>query len=477
MADGPSPIRIVLWNDGGEALAAGVEDEEQQQVLHSFADLVGSAIDAVLELPQFRHVEVVTAEAEEDEPGLSIGFDAGNGDDEVDIDNLKGRLDIAGLLLGSAQLPEELAEVAAVEVTDEEEGTTELQFGDEALMKELQAVVKRAKLEKRYNDWVAGVAESLGPALDAAAGGVEVTEMPVDPFDVLQAVVAQLIRVAGVSPPAPSLFSRAGGLVGGVLGAPRSAVRQVTKRLGRAQRLWWRLEDVVVDGSKLALRLAVKAARPVLVGFVLHRVLKTLDRSRQLEYRLARMAPEEAREAYYEAVLGKDWKAQLQADWDKALEDVDGGLVTDEINQEKRLMTAAQLRRLEVEEWDKQRMKNFYLASFGGLRWFDQMEQALHNPLFIESRGWTDPVQNWVGKNRTYMDDLPAGQYMAGVGNAAIRIKEAELKRKLTDAERAHILARGGAVAGGLLPEQHTDPATVAVAVGGAFVPAVSGKR
>ena len=56
-------------------------------------------------------------------------------------------------------------------------------------------------------------------------------------------------------------------------------------------------------------------------------------------------------------------------------------------------MTAAQLRRLEVEEWDKQRMKNFYLASFGGLRWFDQMEQALHNPLFIESRGWTDPVQ------------------------------------------------------------------------------------
>lgn len=99
--------------------------------------------------------------------------------------------------LGSAQLPEELAEVAAVEVTDEEEGTTELQFTDEGLVQQLQAVVKRAKLEKRYNDWVAGVAESLGPALDAAAGGVEVTEMPVDPYDVLQAVVAQLIRVAG----------------------------------------------------------------------------------------------------------------------------------------------------------------------------------------------------------------------------------------------------------------------------------------
>jgi hypothetical protein len=56
-------------------------------------------------------------------------------------------------------------------------------------------------------------------------------------------------------------------------------------------------------------------------------------------------------------------------------------------------MTAAQLRRLEVEEWHKQRMKNFYVASYGGLRWNELMEQALHNPLFIESRGWTDPVQ------------------------------------------------------------------------------------
>ncbi len=77
-------------------------------------------------------------------------------------------------------------------------------------------------------------------------------------------------------------------------------------------------------------------------------------------------------------------------------------------------MTAAQLRRLEVEEWDKQRMKNFYLASFGGLRWFDQMEQALKNPLFLDSRGWTDPVENWVGRNRTYAADLPVGEVGEG---------------------------------------------------------------
>ncbi|PNH12781.1 hypothetical protein TSOC_000309, partial [Tetrabaena socialis] len=220
----------------------------------------------------------------------------------------------------------------------------------------------------------------------------------------------------GVSPPRPSLLRRGRQLVGRVLGAPRAALRQVTKRLARAQRLWWRLEDVVVDGSKLAAKVALRAARPVLI---------------------------------------------------------------DEINQEKRLMTAAQLRRLEVEEWDKQRMKNFYLSSFGGLRWFDQMEQALHNPLFIESRGWTDPVENWVGLNRTYMRDLarPGGGHMADVGPAALALKESELGRRLSPGERARVLARGADVAGGLLPTSNKDPAAAALAAAAALLPGERGGK
>ncbi|KXZ51280.1 hypothetical protein GPECTOR_13g767 [Gonium pectorale] len=502
---GPPPIHIVLWNDGGSALASGVENEDHAAVLHSFADLVTETISSVLELPKFRHVAAKQAEdaAEASTSPLSIAFDASGADGEVDLAHLQGGLDVSGLLLGTAKLPEELAQVAELVVTDEEQGATELQFKDESLVKELSEVTKRTKLESRYNAWFASVEEHLGEALDAASAQVEATETPMDPFDLLQAIVAQIITVAGVSPLPPNLLQRGGRLLGGVLGAPRGVLRQAGKRLGRAQRLWWRLEDVVVDGSKLALRLAVKAARPVIIviviirwhgaagrgqaenvfveaallggqdgaGFVLHRVLKTLDESRSLGARVARLSPEEAQEEYVRSLLGADWQSQLQADLDKACADVNDGLVTDEINQEKRLMTAAQLRRLEIEEWDKQRMKNFYLASYGGLRWFDNMEQALHNPLFIESRGWTDPVENWVGRNRTYARDLPQDQLMADVGLAALRLKEAELGRRLSAAERAAVLARGSAVAGDLLPVSPKDPAAVALAAGGALVP------
>lgn len=70
-------------------------------------------------------------------------------------------------------------------------------------------------------------------------------------------------------------------------------------------------------------------------------------------------------------------------------------------------MSAAMLRRLELEDWDKERMKNFYLASYGGLKWFEFMENALHNPLFITTRGWTDPVENWIGRQQTFPNDIP----------------------------------------------------------------------
>ncbi|GLC46284.1 hypothetical protein PLESTB_000994800 [Pleodorina starrii] len=449
---GPPPVRIVLWNDGGEGLASCAEDEEQQEVLRSYAKLVSETIDAVLGLPQFRHVDAVEAgdAAEGVASSLSIGFDDVASDSAVDLDKLRGRLDIPGLLLGCSKLPEDLADVAELVVTDEEQGVTELHVTDEALAKEVNAILKRARVLPRYESWFKNVEEALSPALDSAAATVEMTETPMDPFDVLQLLIAQLVRVAGVSPPPPSLLRRGGQLVGRVFGAPRAALQQATKRLGRAQRLWWRLEDVVVDGSKLALKVALKAARPVLVGLVLHRVLQTLDRSRSLEVQLSRMTPEKAVEHYYRTVLGPDWREQFAEDMRKAVQDVNDGLVTDEINQEKRRMSAAQMRRLEVEEWDKQRMKNFYLASFGGLRWFDQVEAALHNPMFIESRGWTDPVQNWVGENRTYEEDLAGGKYVSDVGELALRLKESELGRRLSDRERAAMLSRGAGLAGGV---------------------------
>ena len=38
----------------------------------------------------------------------------------------------------------------------------------------------------------------------------------------------------------------------------------------------------------------------------------------------------------------------------------------DDYKDEKRRITAAMLRRLEVEEWDKERMKHFYYGGCGG---------------------------------------------------------------------------------------------------------------
>ncbi|EFJ41135.1 hypothetical protein VOLCADRAFT_107806 [Volvox carteri f. nagariensis] len=323
---GPPPIRIVLWNDGGEGLASGVEDEQLQDVLRSYAKLVSESIESVLSLHQFRHVVAVEVEdaAEGVSSSLSIGFDTSSSDSAVDLGKLRGRLNVSGLLLGSAVLPDDLREVAEVVVAEDETGATELHWTDESLAKDVEAILKRARVVNRYNSWFRGVEETLSPALDAATGAVEATETPLDPFDILQIFVGQLIRVAahsfahtcprrskdkgaspgrqrdyyvtkqsywrgallqepfseppmgvrvpavhrfdGVSPQPPNLLHRGGQLVGRVLGAPQAALRQVTKRLGRAQRLWWRLEDVVVDGGKLAAKVALKAARPVLVG-------------------------------------------------------------------------------------------------------------------------------------------------------------------------------------------------------------------
>ncbi|KXZ55317.1 hypothetical protein GPECTOR_3g450 [Gonium pectorale] len=60
---------------------------------------------------------------------------------------------------------------------------------------------------------------------------------------------------------------------------------------------------------------------------------------------------------------------------------------------------------------------------------------------------------------------------MADVGLAALRLKEAELGRRLSAAERAAVLTRGSAVAGDLLPVSPKDPAAVALAAGGALMP------
>ncbi len=67
---------------------------------------------------------------------------------------------------------------------------------------------------------------------------------------------------------------------------------------------------------------------PLLPGVVLHRALRTLGSSRGLQARLQRLDTEEAVDYYYRTLLGPDWRAQMQEDYDRALKDVNEGLVT-----------------------------------------------------------------------------------------------------------------------------------------------------
>lgn len=58
------------------------------------------------------------------------------------------------------------------------------------------------------------------------------------------------------------------------------------------------------------------------------------------------------------------------------------------------------MRRLEVEEWDKQRMRHFYYGLYGMGPWYWDMEERLHNPFFIGARGWNGPPESWIGENQ-----------------------------------------------------------------------------
>ncbi len=76
----------------------------------------------------------------------------------------------------------------------------------------------------------------------------------------------------------------------------------------------------------------------------------------------------------------------------------------EDYREEKRLLSAAMLRRLEIEDWDKERMRHFYYGSYGLGPWYFDMEERLHNPYFIGGRAWNGPIEGWVGKNKVRND-------------------------------------------------------------------------
>lgn len=228
----------------------------------------------------------------------------------------------------------------------------------------------------------------------------------------------------------------------------------------RVQRLVWRAEDAAVTAVKLARRLAIKGARPALVcewphlwhclpplhlwvvdvsdaagattfpcwqtccteyllftpppptrpppipthsphaGLIVARALRTIDRADDLGLRMLRQPAAEQMDYYYRNLLGDDWQQQAAQDLVDAVADVDAGYLTDDMVRERRGLQAAILRRLEVEEWDKERMRHFYYGLYGMGPWYWDMEERLHNPFFIGARGWNGPPESWIGENQ-----------------------------------------------------------------------------
>ena len=152
---------------------------------------------------------------------------------------------------------------------------------------------------------------------------------------------------------------------------------------------------------------------------MLSRASRTIEAARDPRVRMLRKPPAERLDYYYSRLLGKDWERQLEEDLVAAVKDVDDGLVTDDIVREKRKLAAVMLRRMEVEEWDKERMRHFYYGLYGMGPWYWDMEERLHNPFFTGARGWNGPIEGWVGENQVFARDADP---------AAVDFREAALE-------------------------------------------------
>jgi hypothetical protein len=180
--------------------------------------------------------------------------------------------------------------------------------------------------------------------------------------------------------------------------------------VSRVQRLACRLEGAGSFTFRLARRFVVRSARPALVALVAHRALRTLSDSRRACVRVGRLPRSRQQEYLFERAMGPDWREVMRQDMLEAIAEVDEGLNTEEVNEEKRAYQAAILRRLEVEEWDKERMRHYYYGLYGLGPWYWDMEERLHNPFFIGSRGWNMPIEAWVGRNKIFRRDVIKSQ-------------------------------------------------------------------
>ncbi|MEW5299426.1 MAG: hypothetical protein WDW36_002444 [Sanguina aurantia] len=357
--------------------------------------------------------------------------------DFVSANKLRCPLDFRALLTANAPMPEELEGAVVLDA----QGS--LKIKDSSLRRAVGTVLKLTQADSRYrnmDDQTDALQDALQQVTSADGQGILL-----QPFDLLELVLAHVAATAGLSPPQPNLVTRSKGLAGALLSQPKRLLGALQPILKQAAHVLWTVEDVAVDGARHAIRLAKKAARPVLVGLVLARALQTLQASQDPALVISKLPLSQQADASYEHILGPNWREQMAEDMATAIKDVDDGYNTDDMNHEKRLLSATILRRLEIEDWDKQRMKYYYISTNGGGKWNAKMEQALHDPMFITTRSWTDPVENWVGDNRIFPNDMPLSPTMGDsyAGDMAkLETVERALGRQLTHEQRLRVLSR-----------------------------------
>eukprot|EP00879_Flechtneria_rotunda_P012631 GHRR01013189.1.p1 GENE.GHRR01013189.1~~GHRR01013189.1.p1 ORF type:complete len:228 (+),score=91.79 GHRR01013189.1:892-1575(+) len=180
-------------------------------------------------------------------------------------------------------------------------------------------------------------------------------------------------------------------------------------------------------------------------GLVVARALHTIDRSEDLGLRMMKQPDDKQIDYYYSNLLGKDWQQQMEKDFVEAVAEVDAGYITDEMVRERRGLQASILRRLEVEEWDKERMRHFYYGLYGLGPWYWDMEERLHNPFFIGARGWNGPPESWINENQVFLNDIDARErdFRIEVAESLGELRGKPLSTKATKALMATEEVRG----------------------------------
>ncbi|KAF5834011.1 hypothetical protein DUNSADRAFT_9496 [Dunaliella salina] len=409
----PQETAIVLHLDT-DRLSQSVDSSKfpgVPELLLRYADLTRATLERLCGLRDFSHVvfkEESTSYKQGEAISLPFCIVVGPPRTNPDSGELEGVTqakivyDIMGALTARGPLPGVFAGKMGWA-----KGDPNLRLTDEGAHAIVDRFTKRLRLGRELDNVLPE--EELTTFAEALSSMVPPTArtQPVQPDDLLMVLPLFVAEAAGV---------KAGPL--------RRAVRSVRGALGGVQGVVWRAEDFAKAVAKFSVKASLKLARPALIGFVVYRTLGTIGNSRTLENRMQRLPHGEALDLYCREMLGKDYGKQVGR--------------SDDYKDEKRRITAAMLRRLEVEEWDKERMKHFYYGSHGLGPWYFDMEERLRNPYFLGSRGWNGPIESWVGKNKTFHKDLRRED--VDFTAAAMRLVEGDKGVPLTEEQKARII-------------------------------------